>query len=77
MIAPIGEPTDARLQEDLAVIVAVVMIAVAVEGEQVHEIADGRTIFRNIPVVVAVMFRVLQIVPAPIRDSSEDPSSFR
>ena len=46
----------------------VVVIAVMVEREQVHEIADSRTILGHVTVVVAIMLRVRQIIPAPIRD---------
>lgn len=54
----------------------VVVIAVMVEGEQVHELADRRTIVGRIAIVVAVMDRVRQIVAAPIRDLRKIPVLF-
>ena len=53
-----------------------VVIAVMVEREQVHEIADGRTVLGHVTVVIAIVLRVRQIVPAPIRDLRNIPVLF-
>ena len=51
-----------------AVIVIVIMIVIVVavvipgEGEQVHEIADGRTVGRDIAIVVVVVHRIRQMI---------------
>ena len=58
----------------IAVIVAA--IAVMVEGEQVHEIADRRAIFGHIAVVVTLLDRVRQIVAAAIRNLGKIPVLF-
>ena len=57
----------------IVVVIAMIVIAVMVEGEQVHEIADRRAIFGHIAVVVTLLDRVRQIVAAAIRDLGKIP----
>ena len=60
----------------IAVVAVVIAVMAMVEGKQVHEIADGRAIFGLVPVVVAVINRVREIVAAAIRDFREIPVLF-
>lgn len=79
----IRRPTSDQLTSDqqrdlvmIAVVGVVIAVMVMVEGEQVHEITNGRAIFGLVLVVVAVVNRVREIVAAPIRNFRKIPVLF-